>query len=57
MLTCVRWLIGLKSDVVPGVIALNDDQVAYVCGHSIVIYNHNPKKISQQYIHGKPLSR
>ena len=33
----LRFLIGLKADVVPGILVIDDKRVVYVCGHNVVI--------------------
>jgi hypothetical protein len=54
VLICTRFLVGLKPDVVPGVLFVKDNTIVYVCGHNVVICDI--KKNTQQYIHGKTLN-
>jgi len=49
-----KYLIGLKPDVNPGVLAINDSVIAYVCGHNVVLYDIETK--IQRYILGKSLN-
>jgi len=44
-------LIGLKPDVNPGVLAISDSVIAYVCGHNVVLYDIETK--TQKYVLGK----
>jgi cilia- and flagella-associated protein 57 len=45
-----RYLIGMKPDVNPGVLAISDSVIAYVCGHNVVLYDMETK--TQRYILG-----
>ena len=39
-----RQLYGVNPQVNPSVLAIDDIQVAYVCGHNVVIYNTENKQ-------------
>lgn len=47
-------MIGLKPDVNPGVLAISDSVIAYVCGHNVVLYDIETK--TQRYVLGKSLN-
>ena len=46
-----RQLYGVNPKVNPSVLAINDQEVAYVCGHNVVLYNTENK--SFRFIQGK----
>lgn len=47
-------MVGLKPDVNPGVLVLNENTVIYVCGHTVVIQDvKDSKERTQRYIPGK----
>jgi len=46
-------MIGLKTDVNPSILSIDDKTIAYVCGHNVIIYDTVDR--SQKYIYGKSL--
>ena len=47
----LRQLYGVNPKVNPSVLAIEENQIAYVCGHNVVIYNTETK--SYRFIQGK----
>ena len=49
----MRQLLGVNPKAKPAILAINDSEVAYVCGHNTVIYNTENK--TYRFIQGKNL--
>ncbi len=47
----MRQLLGVNPKAKPAILAINDSEVAYVCGHNTVIYNTENK--TYRFIQGK----
>ena len=46
-----RELYGVNPKVSPSVLAIDDNQIVYVCGHNTVLYNTESK--TYRFIQGK----
>ena len=47
----MRCLYGVNPQVNPSVLSIDDNQIVYVCGHNVVIYNTESK--TYRFIQGK----
>lgn len=50
LILCFRSLYGVTNTAKPSVIAIDDNLVAYLCGHVVVIYDLNGKET--EYVQG-----